>query len=100
MKSLDKLMRALFVFLCVGFGWGIRGHFGHLIGAMFPGAMLGLSLAYVSGQKRLYSWAPLMGAVGGLAMAIGGNMSYGLLQGYAQAAPPAPWYNYAYGFAT
>jgi len=96
---LDKLLRALFVALAVGFAWGIRGHFGHLIGAMFPGAMLGLAFAYVSGQKNVIRWAPLLGTLGGLGIAIGGYTSYAVLHGYAQSGPPAPWYNFAYGFA-
>jgi hypothetical protein len=65
---------------------------------MFPGAMLGLGFAYVSGQKNMFRWAPIFGAIGGLGIAIGGYMSYAVLHGYAQAGPPAPWYNLAYGF--
>lgn len=95
---MDKILRALFVALAVGFGWGIRGHYGHLIGAMFPGAMLGLAFAYVNGQKTMFRWMPLFGTVGGLGIAIGGYTSYGLLHGFAQSGQPASWINPAYGF--
>lgn len=94
----DKISRAVFVALAVGLGWGIRGHFGGSTGALFPGAMLGLSFAYVSGQKSMLRWMPILGAVSALFISQGGNMTYGLLHGYAASGYPAPWYNYAYGF--
>ena len=98
MTKTDKIFRALFVALAVGLGWGIRGHFGGSTGAMFPGAMLGLSFAYVSGQRSMFHWMPLLGAVSAWFISFGGNMTYGLLHGYAASGPPAQWYNYAYGF--
>ena len=39
----DRIGRSLFVALAVGLGWGIRGDFGHLVGAMYPGAALALA---------------------------------------------------------
>ena len=62
MSLADRTMRSLFVALAVGLGWGIRGDFGHLVGAMYPGAALGLGLAYVSGQRSLFLWMPILGA--------------------------------------
>jgi hypothetical protein len=97
MKLSDRIVRSLFVALAVGLGWGIRGDFGHLIGAMYPGAALGLGFAFVSGQKNAFKWAPLLGAIGGLGIATGGAMSYGILHGYAQADT---FINYTYGFFT
>ena len=93
----DRVARALFVGLAVGLGWGIRGDFGHLLGAMYPGAVLGLAFAFVSGQKSMFRWMPLLGAVSGLGIAAGGAMSYGLLHGYAKADT---FLNYTYGFFT
>ncbi|MGV8094319.1 MAG: hypothetical protein AB2L24_20865 [Mangrovibacterium sp.] len=98
MTKTDKIFRSLFVALAVGLGWGIRGHFGGSVGAMFPGAMLGLSFAYVSGQKSMIHWMPLLGAVSAWFISLGGNMTYGLLHGYAASGAPAHWINYAYGF--
>lgn len=93
----DRVMRALFVSLAVGLGWGIRGDFGHIVGAMYPGAALGLAFAYVSGQRSMFRWAPILGAAAGLGIGAGGHMSYGVLHGYAQSDT---FINYAYGFFT
>ncbi|HOZ49213.1 MAG TPA: hypothetical protein PLO37_23345 [Candidatus Hydrogenedentes bacterium] len=93
----DRIHRALFVALAVGLGWGIRGDFGHLLGAMYPGAALGLGFAFVSGQRNAFRWMPLLGALGGLGISTGGAMSYGLLHGYAKADS---FVNYSYGFFT
>ncbi len=93
----DRLGRSLFVALAVGLGWGIRGDFGHLLGAMYPGACLALGLAYVSRQRSLFLWMPIIAAVSALAIGSGGTMSYGILHGYAQSDTLV---NYAYGFLT
>ena len=97
MSQRDRMQRALFVALAVGLAWGIRGDFGHSIGAMYPGAVLGLAFAYVSGQAAMMRWAPILGAVGGLGISLGGAMSYGILHGYAQSDT---FINYAYGYFT
>ncbi len=80
--------------LAVGLGWGIRGDFGHVVGAMFPGACLGLGLAYVSGQRALFRWMPIIAALSALGIGVGGTMSYGILHGYAKADTLV---NYSYG---
>lgn len=93
----DRIGRGVFVALAVGLGWGIRGDFGHNIGAMYPGAALGLAFAYVSGQRSLFLWMPILAALSALAIGSGGTMSYGILHGYAQADT---FVNYGYGFLT
>ena len=93
----DRIGRSVFVALAVGLGWGIRGDFGHLVGAMYPGAALGLALAYVSGQRSLFLWMPILAALSGLGIGSGGMMSYALMHGYAQSDTLV---NYAYGFFT
>ena len=97
MSLADKVGRSLFVALAVGLGWGIRGDFGHLVGAMYPGAALALGLAYVSGQRSLFLWMPIIAAVSAIGIGSGGTMSYALLHGYAQSDTLI---NYAYGFFT
>ncbi|MEX2114697.1 MAG: hypothetical protein WD845_16010 [Pirellulales bacterium] len=97
MSLADRIARSLFVALAVGLGWGIRGDFGHVVGAMFPGACLGLGLAYVSGQRSLFRWMPIIAALAALGIGAGGTMSYGILHGYAQSDTPI---NYSYGFLT
>ena len=93
----DRLGRSLFVALAVGLGWGIRGDFGHVVGAMYPGAALALALAYVGGQRSLFLWMPVLAALAALGIGSGGTMSYGILHGYAQSDTPL---NYGYGFLT
>jgi hypothetical protein len=93
----DKIGRSLFVALAVGLGWGIRGDFGHLVGAMYPGAALALGLAYVSGQRSLFLWMPILAPLSAMGIGSGGTMSYALLHGYAQSDTLV---NYAYGFVT
>jgi hypothetical protein len=97
MSLLDRTVRSLFVALAVGLGWGIRGDFGHLLGAMYPGAALALGLAFVSGQRSLFLWMPIIAALSALGIGAGGSMSYGILHGYAQSDTLV---NYGYGFLT
>ena len=97
MSLVDRLGRSLFVALAVGLGWGIRGDFGHIIGAMYPGAALGLAFAYVSGQRSLFLWMPILAALSAFGIGSGGTMSYGILHGYAQSDTLL---NYGYGFLT
>jgi hypothetical protein len=97
MSLLDRIGRSLFVALAVGLAWGIRGDFGHLVGAMYPGAVLALAFAYVSGQRSLFCWMPIVAALSAPAIGAGGMMSYAVLHGYAQSDT---FINYAYGFLT
>ncbi len=97
MTRTDQILRSGFVALAVGLGWGIRGDYGHLLGAMYPGACLALGLAYVSRQRSLFLWMPVLAAVSALGIGSGGSMSYGILHGYAQSDT---FINYAYGFLT
>lgn len=93
----DRVLRSLFVACAVGLGWGIRGDFGHVLGAMYPGACLGLGFAYVTGQRSMFRWMPIVGGLAGLGIGLGGMMSYGILHGYAKSDS---FVNYSYGFAT
>lgn len=93
----DRFLRSLFVSLAVGLGWGIRGDFGHLLGAAYPGAELGMGFAFVSGQASMFRWMPLLAAAGAIGIGAGGSMSYGILHGYAQSDTLL---NYGYGFFT
>ena len=97
MRLTDRIGRSLFVALGVGLAWGIRGDFGHLVGAMYPSAVLAMALAYVSGQRSLFLWMPVLAAVVCAAIGSGGLMSYAVLHGYAQSDTLV---NYAYGFVT
>ncbi|MHC5541914.1 hypothetical protein ACYOEI_27155, partial [Singulisphaera rosea] len=52
---------------------------------------------YVSGQRSLLRWMPILAALAAMGIGSGGSMSYGILHGYAQADTPI---NFAYGFTT
>ncbi|MCG3198221.1 MAG: hypothetical protein HUU16_10125 [Candidatus Omnitrophica bacterium] len=91
----DRLFRAAFVGLGVGLGWGIRGDFGHVLGASYPGAILGLAFCFVTGQKAAFRWMPLLAALSAVGIGMGGKMSYAVLHGYAQSNT---FINYSYGF--
>ncbi len=97
MTRRQRAVRAAFVALAVGLGWGIRGNFGHQLGAMVPGALLAMSFAYVSGQDRMFRLMPALAFVGALTMSLGGTMSYGTLHGYAKSPS---FVNYTYGYFT
>lgn len=97
MTLTDRIGRSLFVALAVGLGWGIRGDFGHSIGAMYPGAALGLAFAFVSGQRSLYRWMPIIATLSAMGIGSGGTMSYGILHGYAASDT---FLNYGYGLLT
>jgi hypothetical protein len=93
----ERLTRALFVGFAVSIAWGIRGDFGGYVGAMYPGAALGLAFAFATGQPTMFKWMPLLGVVSSLSIAAGGEMSYGVLHGYAKADT---FVNYSYGYFT
>jgi len=93
----DRFLRSMFVALAVGLAWGIRGDFGGADGAMYPGVMLALAFAYVSGQESVARRMPALALLGGWFIGFGGLMSYGVLHGYAKADT---FVNYAYGFFT
>lgn len=93
----ERVIRALFVACAVSITWGIRGDFGGYLGAMSPGAALGLAFAFITGRRAMFQWMPVLGAVSGLVIAFGGEMSYGVLHGYAKADTLI---NYSYGYFT
>lgn len=61
------------VALSLALAWGLRGQHGHERGAAAAGAMVGLSLAAVTGGPRWIGAA----VIGSLGFAIGGSLSYG-----------------------
>ena len=90
MRTWDRFLRAAFVSVAVGMAWSIRGHYGL---SMFPGALLGMGCAYVSGQRAMFKWMPLLGAAVGLAIGHS-STTYGLLHAYASNRT---FVNYSYG---
>ncbi|MFZ5926074.1 MAG: hypothetical protein ACOYX1_01380 [Acidobacteriota bacterium] len=61
--------------LAMSLGWGLRGFIGGgPLGAMIPGAMIGLAAAALLRQERQAAWLAACGAVG---FGLGGQMTYG-----------------------
>ncbi|MBK9313973.1 MAG: hypothetical protein IPM55_06960 [Acidobacteria bacterium] len=82
--------------LSLSIGWGIRGNFGHEIGAMVPGALAAMAIALLSGRhdwRRKIAWFGMFGALG---WAFGGSMSYGQVIGYTHSGHSV---SVLYGFA-
>ncbi len=83
--SKTSVLPILFAGLAMSLGWGIRGNFGHELGAMVPGALIGLAVALnVNREDWLNRW-PLFGLFGAVGWAFGGQMSYGIVIGYTRA---------------
>ena len=55
MSLADRIGRSLFVALAVGLAWGIRGDFGHLVGAMYPGRRWPWRWLMSAGSGRCFS---------------------------------------------
>lgn len=69
--------------LAAALAWGLRGQHGHERGAAVAGAMVGLSLAAVTGGPRWIGGA----VIGSLGFAIGGALSYGRFVNLASQGP-------------
>lgn len=85
----------LLVALSLSIGWGIRGNYGHLTGAMFPGALAAIAACLLSARDdwrgRVLDFA-FFGAIG---WAPGATISYMQVIGYTHSGH---WPSIAYGF--
>ncbi len=88
MQSTRKtpLLSILFAGLAMSLGWGIRGNFGHELGAMIPGALIGFSVCLILSREDWLKRWPLFGLFGAVGWAFGGQMSYGIVIGYTRAS--------------
>ena len=75
----------LMVALSLSIGWGIRGNFGHEIGAMLPGAMAAMAVAILSGRADWQRRVAFFGAAGAIGWSLGGSMSYMQVIGYTHS---------------
>jgi len=94
MKTKDRLLRAVFVGMAVAIAWFIRGDYGGIWGVGFCGAMLGTGFAYVSGQRNMFKWMPLLAGVA--AVTLYSCRSY--WEPFHGYATNKTFVNYAYGF--
>ncbi|MEP7336718.1 MAG: hypothetical protein ABI977_03055 [Acidobacteriota bacterium] len=96
LKQFD-LRTILLTGLSLSIGWGIRGNFGHEIGAMVPGALAAMAVVLLSGREdwhRRIAYFAMFGAIG---WSFGGGMSYGMVIGYTHSGHSA---SVLYGFAS
>lgn len=91
-----KVLLPLLCGLAMSVGWGFRGDYGHEAGAMVPGALVGLAVSLASGRADWWGRASLLGLLGGVGWAFGGQMSYGKIVGYtANDSFPDVLYGYS-----
>ena len=72
----------LIVALALSIGWGIRGNYGHELGAMLPGGLAAIAACVLSGRedwRRRVAYFALFGALG---WGFGGSISYMQVIGY------------------
>jgi hypothetical protein len=81
--------------LSLSIGWGIRGNYGHELGAMLPGALAAIAVCLLSGREDWRERVAYFGLLGGLGWAIGGSMSYMQVLAYTQSGHAASQF---YGF--
>lgn len=67
--------------------WSLRGQFGHLKGALIPGAFAALLVALSAPHEKWRKAFPFAVIVGSLGFCIGGHMSYGKLINEILAEP-------------
>ena len=82
--------------LSLSIGWGIRGNFGHEIGAALPGALAAMAICLTAGRsdwlERIHFFA-MFGAIG---WSFGGSMSYMQVVSYTHSGHSL---TILYGFA-
>lgn len=82
--------------LSMAYGWGWRGDYGHELGAMLPGALVGMSVCLASGRRDWWNNVLVFGLFGAIGWAFGGSQSYGIVVGYTLHSD---FGGVAYGFA-
>ena len=93
-----QVARLVLVCACVmAMGWGIRGSYGHTTGARMPGALIGLAIAVCMLGDNAWRRAPVLGMLGAVGWAFGGQSSYGILIGYTVGGT---WTNSLYGYCS
>jgi hypothetical protein len=80
----------LVVAMSLSIGWGIRGNYGHELGAMLPGGLAAIAVCILSGRedwRRRVAFFALFGALG---WGFGGSISYMQVIGYTHTNHLAP----------
>lgn len=93
-------LRVLVVALSLSIGWGIRGNFGHEIGAMLPGALAAAAAVLMTGRDDWRRRIAFFAAAGAIGWSIGGCMSYMQVIAYTHSGhSPTQLYGFACLFA-
>ena len=81
------------VALALSLGWGIRGNYGHEVGAMVPGALAAITAVIVSGREDWRARVPFAAFFGALGWGFGGSISYMQVIGYTHSGhlPSQVW---------
>jgi hypothetical protein len=81
--------------LCLSIGWGIRGNYGHELGAMFPGALAALAVCLLSNREDWWTRVAYFACFGALGWAFGGSISYMQVIAYTQSGhAPSQYYGF------
>jgi hypothetical protein len=81
--------------LSLSIGWGIRGNYGHEIGAMLPGALAAVAVCLLSGRQDWRERVAYFACFGALGWALGGSMSYMQVIAYAHSGhAPSQYYGF------
>jgi hypothetical protein len=92
----SAVIRFLLVALSLSIGWGIRGNFGHEIGAMLPGALAAGAAVILSGREDWHRRTAYFMAAGALGWSAGGSMSYMQVIAYTHSGhSPTVLYGFA-----
>ena len=83
--------------LSLSLGWGIRGNFGHEIGAAVPGALAAMAVVLASGRPDWWHRIAYFAMFGALGWSFGGSMSYGHVLAYTNSRHSG---SVLYGFAS
>src|ERR1041384_5353860 len=79
----------LLAMLSLSIGWGIRGNFGHELGAMLPGALTAVAVCLLSGREDWQRRVLYFGFFGAIGWGFGASMSYMQVVSYAQSGHAA-----------
>src|ERR1700722_10841031 len=71
--------------LSLSIGWGIRGNYGHEVGAMFPGALAAIAVCLLSNREDWRERVAYFALFGALGWGLGGSISYMQVIAYAHS---------------
>jgi len=96
--SLSQIPWEMWIFgaLSLSIGWGIRGNFGHEIGAAMPGALAIMAIVIMSGRPDWWQRIHYFAMFGAIGWSFGGSMSYMQVISYTHSGHSLTIF---YGFA-